>query len=71
METPLKKFILSESMTQSSLASAVGVSRGYMSELVNGTKMPSLNLAFAIQHATKGVVPAESWSNIPQQKEAS
>jgi DNA-binding transcriptional regulator YdaS (Cro superfamily) len=43
------------------MAAAVGVSRGYFSELVGGTKRPSLELAVAIERATGGAVLATSW----------
>ena len=57
----LHHFITQNGTTQAKLAEAIGVSRGYMSELVGGTKTPSLETAFAIERATNGAVPAYSW----------
>lgn len=54
-------YIASNKIKQSALAAALGVSRGYLSELVGGTKRPSLELAVAIERATNGAVPATSW----------
>jgi DNA-binding transcriptional regulator YdaS (Cro superfamily) len=54
-------YLVSTKTKQSALAAAVGVSRGYLSELVGGTKRPSLELAVAIERATAGAVPATSW----------
>lgn len=61
MTHPLKTFIDTAQTSQARLAQTVGISRGYMSELVSGTKTPSLDLAFAIEAATAGAVPAASW----------
>lgn len=49
---------------QADLAKKIGVSRGYMSELAAGNKMPSLPVAFAIEDATDGAVPASCWRPI-------
>lgn len=48
-------------MTQAQLAEMVGVSRGYMSELVKGPKTPGLRVALAIEKATRGKVKVSSW----------
>ncbi|MEC7763356.1 MAG: helix-turn-helix transcriptional regulator [Pseudomonadota bacterium] len=57
----LKAHLSSSGRTQSQLANAIGISRAYMSEIVNGSKVPSLTLAFAIERETSGAVPASSW----------
>lgn len=59
--TSLRVHLEQSRTPQSQLAAALGISRGYMSELVGGTKTPSLELAFAIEEATGGAVPARSW----------
>lgn len=59
--THLLSYLEATKTRQSALAEVLGVSRGYMSELVGGTKQPSLELAFAIERATGGAVPASSW----------
>ncbi|WRH62073.1 MAG: helix-turn-helix transcriptional regulator [Fuscovulum sp.] len=61
--TKLRTFLSQSGTTQAELAKEVGVSRPYMSELVGGTKIPSLENAVAIERATNGAVPASSWIN--------
>jgi transcriptional regulator with XRE-family HTH domain len=58
---PLQRFFETSGIRQSALADKLGVSRGYMSELVGGTKRPGLELAFQIEVATGGAVPARTW----------
>ena len=59
--TDLRTYLNETKSKQSALAAAVGVSRGYLSELVGGSKRPSLELAVLIERATAGAVPATSW----------
>ena len=59
--TKLALYIASNGTTQSAIAAAVKVSRGYMSLLVSGEKKPGLRVALAIEDATGGVVLARSW----------
>lgn len=58
--TPLKKYLSSTGTTQASLAAAVGISRCYTSELVAGSKTPSLAVAVRIEKFTDGAVTAGS-----------
>lgn len=59
--TKLHKFLATTQTTQTRIAAAVGVSRGYMSELVSGSKTPSLEVAVNIERFSRGAVPASSW----------
>ena len=59
--TKLHKFLTATKTTQTRIAAAVGVSRGYMSELVAGSKTPSLGVAVGIERFSCGAVPASSW----------
>jgi len=43
------------------LAEAVGISQSYLSDMKKGNRVPSLRVAFAIEDATQGAVPARSW----------
>jgi len=43
------------------LAEAVGISQSYLSDMKKGNRSPSLRVAFAIEDATDGAVPARSW----------
>lgn len=63
----LSSYLVVSRKSQAALAEEVGVSRGYMSELVAGAKKPGLDLAFAIERATEGAVPAISWVDVPAQ----
>jgi transcriptional regulator with XRE-family HTH domain len=57
----LRNILREIGMTQASLAEKVGVSRGYMSELLSKTKVPSLPLAFEIERETGGAIKPSSW----------
>lgn len=59
--THLHSYLTTQKVSQARLAELVGVSRAYMSELVGGTKTPSLSVAAAIERATRGKVKAVSW----------
>ena len=43
------------------LAEAIGISPSYLSDIKKGNRVPSLRVAFAIEDATEGTVPARSW----------
>jgi len=45
----------------SDLAAALGVTKGYISQLRKGSTSISLRRAFQIEDATGGAVPARSW----------
>lgn len=62
------EFIQSSGQNRATWADRLGVSRSYLSDLLNGNKTPSLELATKIERATGGVVPASSW--IPDPAEA-
>jgi plasmid maintenance system antidote protein VapI len=53
--------IRSSGMTRSAWADRLKVSRSYLSDLLNGKKVPSLDLAVRIERATGGAVAASSW----------
>ncbi len=42
-------------------ATRIGVSRSYLSDMLNGKKTPSLDVAVRIERLTQGAVPASSW----------
>lgn len=47
--------------TRSAWAKRLGVSKSYLSDILNGHKRPSLDLAILIERETCGDVPASSW----------
>jgi transcriptional regulator with XRE-family HTH domain len=59
--TKLHTYLTAAGKKQSELAKELGVSRGYLSELVNGAKTPGLALATDIERATAGAVRASEW----------
>ena len=59
--TKLRAYLADTRTTQAQLAGAVGVSKGYMSELVSGPKTPSLEIAIKIEDATGGKVRPRDW----------
>jgi len=63
--TQLRTFLQKSGIKQSDLATRLGISRGYMSELVSGDKSPGRELAVKIERATRGGVPVQSWDHPP------
>lgn len=55
----LQKYLKTHKAT--ALAEAVGISPSYLSDMKKGNRVPSLRVAFAIEEATDGAVPARSW----------
>lgn len=61
----LREHIKSSGESQTVWAERLGIARSYLSDLLNGNKVPSLDLAVRIQRATGGAVPADSWIALP------
>jgi transcriptional regulator with XRE-family HTH domain len=55
-------FIRTSGQTRTQWADRLGISRSYLSDILNGNKMPSLVLAAAIERETGGAVMAASWA---------
>ena len=63
--TVLAEYVKSARATgevQAKVAERFGISRSYLSEIASGAKEPSLRVAFRIERATEGAVPASSWA---------
>jgi plasmid maintenance system antidote protein VapI len=41
-----------------------GISRPYLYDLVNGTRLPSIEVAVRIERGTGGTVPVVTWPNL-------
>ena len=54
--------IVKSGLTQHEWSRRLGVSKGHLSQLVSGSKKPSLDLALRIAAMTDGAVPVESWA---------
>ncbi|WP_299558675.1 helix-turn-helix transcriptional regulator [uncultured Sulfitobacter sp.] len=65
----LKKFISQSDCNQAEWAKRIDVSASYLSDLLRGKKRPSLDLAFRIERATCGAVPASSWIEVSDKDE--
>jgi DNA-binding transcriptional regulator YdaS (Cro superfamily) len=57
----LNEIIKTSGETQTVWAGRFGVSKSYLSDILNGNRTPSLHVAVRIERATGGAVPASSW----------
>lgn len=57
----LAAYIAGTGSTRSSFAERIGISAPYLTQILNGDKRPSLDVAFRIEAATGGDVPACEW----------
>lgn len=57
----LSEIISASGRTRKDWAAKIGVSAPYLSDLVNGKRVPSLAVAVRIERVTNGAVPASSW----------
>lgn len=55
-------FIRTSGQTRSQWADRLGISRSYLSDILNGNKRPGLDLALDIERETGGVVTVKSWA---------
>lgn len=55
------EFIRRSGRNRAAWADRLGISRSYLSDILNGNKIPSLELAAKIERATGGAVMASSW----------
>lgn len=61
MMMKLSEYLKEAGMSQAAFAALVGVDKSIISRLSTEAMKPSLQLAFAIDRATGGKVPAASW----------
>ena len=66
----LKEHLAASGKRRSEWAQELRISEAFLSQIVNGKKRPSLDLAFRIERATDGAVPAGSWIEQPSAGEA-
>lgn len=62
-------FIKRSGRTRASWAEELGISPGFLSDLLNGKKQPALTLAVRIERLTGGAVAAVSW--VPEEADTS
>lgn len=58
-------FISASGKTRKDWADRIGVSKSYLSDLLNGKAVPSLAVAAKIERLTDGEVSASSWIDEP------
>ncbi|MGJ8561705.1 MAG: helix-turn-helix domain-containing protein [Litorimonas sp.] len=63
------EYISTSGKNRSAWAEALGISRSYLSEILNGNRRPSLELAVSIERKTCGAVSAVSWIEGPAEAE--
>ena len=59
--TPFGQYLKKQKISAADAASALGVTKSYVSALMIGSMSPGLKLAIEILHWSKGAVSAESW----------
>ena len=57
----LREYLEKTDQSVAAFAGRVGVSRAYMSQIMNGRKTPSLKVAAKISIETGGVIPVTHW----------
>jgi DNA-binding XRE family transcriptional regulator len=57
----ISEYLTSTKTTRAALAAQVGIAKSTMTEIMQGKYPPPLRVAFAIEDATGGAVPARSW----------
>ena len=57
----LQRYLATSGVRQAALAGLLGITRGYMSQVVSGSRQPSLTLALKIAQVTDGAVPVSAW----------
>ena len=60
--TSLYSYLDRHNVTQSEFAEKIGLSQSAVSKLASGAALPSMKIALAIDRATLGEVPLDSWS---------
>jgi transcriptional regulator with XRE-family HTH domain len=61
----LAQYLKSNNVSAAHLAAQVGVTRQYIWALAKGTSLPRVDVAFRIEDATNGAVPARAWVTNP------
>ncbi|WP_431197557.1 helix-turn-helix transcriptional regulator [Shimia thalassica] len=56
-------YVCRSGVSRTDWAKRLEISKSYMSDLLNGKRIPSLEVAVRIERATGGAVPASSWIN--------
>lgn len=57
----LREYLQSRSIRQKAFADEIDATQGYVSKLVRGEVVPSMEIAAKIHRVTDGAVPYEAW----------
>jgi transcriptional regulator with XRE-family HTH domain len=60
-ENPLQRYKIDHGLTDDALAALCGIRREMVCRFRRGHRRPSLDDALAIERATQGAVPVQSW----------
>lgn len=63
----LREHIARLGVSQSTFADRIGVSRGYLSQILSGARSPSREMIQKIDQATGGSVPPGVWFQTPEE----
>ena len=65
MDMKLKDYLTKKDLSQAQFSEMIGVSQSFVSQLVNGERLPSLTIATKIRVATNGAVTESDWIDRP------
>lgn len=61
----LAQYIIKSGKNRTQWAARLGISKSYLSEILNQNRTPSLDLAVKIEAMTEGAVSCKSWIDGP------
>ena len=62
--TLLSDYLQSAGLTASELARQLNTSRGYVHDLANGRRSPSMRMAGKIARVTENAIPVSAWEEV-------
>lgn len=65
----LAQIITASGLSRTAWAEKLGISKSYLSDILNWNRTPSLELAVRIERLTSGAVPCTSWVDESAPKE--
>lgn len=63
-------YIKRRGISQNDLAGEIGVSKGYLSQIIKGKRSPSREIIQKIATATEGFIPPDVWFDVPASSDA-
>lgn len=59
----LKSYMADNALTHEAMSDRIGISRAYLTQILNGSRSPGWRVQVKIEQATGGAVRAEVWIN--------